>query len=431
MRRTSRCVWMAVASLAVCLMAAPVHAGTFSSSCDRFEVDGNAFGPADGTPDFVDDFTAGTLGPNWALLLGTAIETGGVLVARDPGFSVQLGAVPFEISTVENALHDIGNGEGSFTMTSSWLPVLPAVDTELHMQLYSLSPVIEAVGLTVTDLSPSTAALQGSPAGYSVNQSLTHGFGATFSTLQSNSSSFGPSAVTGQIILRMSFDDTTDMVTTSFSLDGGATFQSPFPPMHIFNDGVSDYEILLGAAALGANTGPTTTQMLPLDQLVVKSGKTPESRRVTYKATSARGQGGLLFGNPVLAGAKLNLQVDAEDQCFSMPASGWIRDGRAYKYRDREGQNGPVKVAWLRQVSNGSIQNKVVIDGKRVPVEIVPPNPGIRGDTNFNIGASQYCASTAGGTIHPNTDRTFKATKAPAPASCYVPACSASGAFLD
>ena len=431
MRRASCSPWMVAVSLAMCLTAAPAHARTFTASCDRFEVDGNAFGPADGTPDFVDEFTAGTLAPNWALLLGTAVETGGVLVARDPGFSVQLGAVPFEISTVENALHDIGNGEGSFTMTSSWLPVLPAVDTELHMQLYSISPVIEAVGLTVTDLSPSTAALQGSPAGYSVNQSLTHGFGATFSTLQSNSSSFGPSTVTGQIILRMSFDDTTDMVTTSFSLDGGATFQSPFPPMHIFNDGVSDYEILLGAAALGAGTGPTSTQTLPLDQLVVKSGKTPQSRRVTYKATFARGQGGQLLGNPVVAGAKLNLQVDAENQCFSMPAISWTRDGRTYKYLDRAGQHGPVKVAWLRQLSSGSIQNKVVIDGRRGPVDIVPPNPGIRGDANFNVGASEYCASTVGGTIHPNTDRTFKATKAPAPASCYVPACSASGAFLD
>jgi hypothetical protein len=412
-------------------MAAPVHARTFSSSCDRFEVDGNAFGPADGTPDFVDDFTAGGLAPNWSLLLGTAVETGGVLVARDPGASVQLGAIPFEISTVENSIHDIGNGEGSFTMTSWWLPVLPAVDTELHMQLYSISPVIEAVGLTVTNLSPSTAALQGSPTGYAVNQSLTQGFGNTFSTLQSNSASFAPAAVTGQIVLRMSLDDATDMVMTSFSLDGGATFQSPFPSMHAFNDGVGDYEILLGAAALGPGTGPTSTQTLPLDQLVVKSGRTPQSRRVTYKATAARGQGGLLLGNPVAAGAKLNLQLDAEDQCFSMPASGWIRDGRTYKYLDHVGLHGPVKVAWLRQLSNGSLQNKVVIDGKRGPVDIVPPNPGIRGDANFNVGASEYCASTAGGTIHPNTDHTFKATKAPAPASCYVPACSPSGAFLD
>jgi hypothetical protein len=431
MRSTSCCLWLLAASLALGAAARPARAGAFSSSCDRFEIDGNAFGPADGTADFVDEFTSGTLAPNWALLLGTVVQTGGALVASNPGTAVQLGPVPFEISTAENAIHEIGDGEGDFTMTSSWLPPLPATDTEFHMQLYSISPIIEAVGLTVTNLSPSTASLQGSPPGYAVNQSVTHGFGSGFSTLQSNSAPINPAAVTGRIVIRMSLDDTTNMVTTSFSLDGGATFQSPFPPMQIFNGGVTDYDILLGAAALGSSTGPTSTQTLPLDQLVVKSGSTQQSRRVTYKATFARGQGGLLLGNPVVAGAKFNLQVDAENQCFSMPAIGWIRDGRTYKYLDREGQHGPVKVAWLRQLSNGSIQNKVVVDGKRGPVDIVPPNPGIRGDANFNVGGSEYCASTAGGTIHPNTDRTFKATKAPAPASCYVPACSPSGAFLD
>ena len=115
-----------------------------------------------------------------------------------------------------------------------------------------------------------------------------------------------------------------------------------------------------------------------------------------------------------------------------MPAIGWRRDGPVYKYLDRKGLYGPVKVAWLRQVSNGSIQNKVVVDGKRGPVEIVPPNPGVQGDANFHVGSGgEYCASTAGGTIHPNDARTFKAKDAPAPAGCNVPACSPSGAFLD
>ena len=67
------------------LMAEPVRARTFSSSCDRFEVDGNAFGAADGTSDFVDEFTSATLAPNWALLLGTVVQTGGALVAKNPG----------------------------------------------------------------------------------------------------------------------------------------------------------------------------------------------------------------------------------------------------------------------------------------------------------------------------------------------------------
>lgn len=416
----------------MCLMAEPVHARTFSSSCDCFEVDGNAFGPADGTPDFVDEFTAGTLAPSWALLLGTAAEAGGALVARDPGAAIDLASTPFEISTVENAIHEIGNGEGSFTMSSSWLPPLPAIDTEFHMQLYSISPLIEAVGLTVTNLSAATASQQGngSLVGYSVSQSLTHGFGASFSTIQSNAVPFAAAAVTGRIVIRMSLDDATDLVTTSFSLDGGVTFQTPFPPMHVFNGGVSDYDILLGAAALGSGTGPTSAQTLPLEQLIVKSGKTPQSRRITYKATSVPGHA-VLLGNPVVAGATLHVTLDAQDQCFAMPGMGWSRDGSVYKYLDRKGVYGPVKVAWLRFVSSGAIQNKVVINGKHGPVDIVPPNPGNQGDANFAVAGSAYCTSTAGGTIRPNTTRTFKASKAPAPASCTVAACSPSGAFLD
>ena len=69
--------------------------------------------------------------------------------------------------TAENAVHEIGDGAGNFTMTSSWLPTLPATDTEFHMQLSSSSPIIEAVGLTVTNLSPSTASLQESKIAWS------------------------------------------------------------------------------------------------------------------------------------------------------------------------------------------------------------------------------------------------------------------------
>src|SRR4249919_320867 len=98
MRSSSCSLGLAAALLLLCAPAPRAQTRAFSSSCDRFEIDGNAFGTADGTADFVDEFS-GTLAPNWAVLLGTAVETGGALVVRDPGVSVVLGAVPFEIST--------------------------------------------------------------------------------------------------------------------------------------------------------------------------------------------------------------------------------------------------------------------------------------------------------------------------------------------
>ena len=91
-----------------------------------------------------------------------------------------------------------------------------------------------------------------------------------------------------------------------------------------------------------------------------------------------------------------------------------------------------MKAAQFKLTRTGGIRNKALIIGANGPVDIVPPNPGIEGDTNFHIGDSaEYCASTAGGTIGQNNARTFKAWNAPAPAGCNVTACSPSGAFLD
>ncbi len=55
-----------------------------------------------------------------------------------------------------------------------------------------------------------------------------------------------PADITGEIVLRLAFDDVADTLTCSFSLDGGYTYQSPFPPYHVFT-ATSDGEILLGA----------------------------------------------------------------------------------------------------------------------------------------------------------------------------------------
>ena len=428
--------WLTIVLVGLMTTAPTAHAATFSSSCDRFEIDGNTFGPHDGTLDFAEDFDGGSLAPSWSVLLGTAEEAGTDVTAHDPGTGVPLGPTPFEISTVENAVHEIDDGGGDFTMTSRWEPVLPGTDDEFHMQLYTQAPIIEAAGLSVNNLSSAIAAQQGNGAlaGYSINQSLTHGVGTGFTTVQSNSVAIDPMQVSGHIVLRMSFDDATNMLTCSFSLDGGTTFVSPFPPIHVFNMGVTDYDILLGAAALlPSSATPPVAQTVPLKLLSVRNPSGPESRRVTYKVVAPRIPGITLFGNPTSGGATFKLKLDSVTQCFSMPAAGWTRFGPTFRYADRDGAHGPVKLAQWRQTGNGAFVNKVVIIGKNGQVDVVPPDPGAQADTNFHVvvGNADYCASTAGGTINPNDAETFKARKATAPAACYVSACSPSGAFLE
>src|SRR4029077_8059530 len=204
-----------------------------------------------------------------------------------------------EISTIENDVHGIEKGAGNFLENSYWV-TFPTTDSEFHMQLYSVSPIIEAAGITMNNVSSSSGTGQGAPAGYSVTQSLTQGFGGSFTTIHSDTVSISASAGTGPIVLRGALDDTTDMLTCSFSLDGGATFQSPFPAIQVFNGGVTDYDILLGAAGFQSNSQPTSTQILSLQLLSVKNPSDPTVRRVAFKAKSPRNSGTFIVGNPTV-----------------------------------------------------------------------------------------------------------------------------------
>jgi hypothetical protein len=436
MRSTLRCPWMlATVVAAVAFAAAPSSALTFSSSCDRFEVDGNEFGPVGGAFDFVDEFD-GTLAPSWVVLLGTAVESGGTVTVRNPGASIPLGSAVLEISTIENEAHGISDGSGDFTMLSDWGLTLPATNSELHMQLYAVSPIIEAAGITVNNTSPEVAALSGAIPGYSVSQSVTQGFGSGFTTLQSNSVAIVPSSVTGHIILKMTFDDATNMLTCSFSLDDGQTF-STFPPMHIFNAGVIDYDVLLGAAGITPPSPPPPPpgpEVVPLNLFEVKNPNVPAARKLRYNA-KAPGLFPPPFGNLPAFGALLTVQVDAARQCFPMPPGNtWTSrsGGSAFTYRDPTGAYGPVKVASVRRGNHGLFQTKAVILGKLGALTLVPPNPGARADVRLSLATgTEYCGSTVGGVITRNDAQSFKAKGAPAPAVCGVPVCSPGGAFLD
>jgi len=47
------------------LLATPAFSDTFDYRIDRFEADGNVNGHFDGTPDLVDEFDDGVIGPDW------------------------------------------------------------------------------------------------------------------------------------------------------------------------------------------------------------------------------------------------------------------------------------------------------------------------------------------------------------------------------
>ena len=98
-----RSMWAVLVGVAVGLSCVPdARALSFSASVDRFEADGNVYGSADGAFDLVDEFDDGALAPAWAPLLGTVVESGGVLTARDPGVVLAFLGLPQELSTAES-----------------------------------------------------------------------------------------------------------------------------------------------------------------------------------------------------------------------------------------------------------------------------------------------------------------------------------------
>src|SRR5262245_37300309 len=361
MPTNARAMYLLILSLAVPLGLAGLARGqTFSAAVDRFEADGNNFGSVGGALDFVDEFDNGTIAPDWAQLLGTSVEASGVVTLRDPGTPIPLPGFNQVVSNIENE-EELANGAGNFTATAYWVPAVPAVDTEFHFQTYAVQGLIEAAGLTFTNLSAAAAAAQpGSVAGPAVNQTLTY-IGSPSPPGSSATVAVNPADIVGHIVFRLSYDDATDMLTTAFSLNDGATFQSPFPPLHIFN-GVTDTELLLGAgAALSIPPPPPPAiQLVSTKLFLVRNPSTPDHRKIVYRVKQI---GPLVVGNPIVGGATLAMSLDAATQCFHLPASGWSSAGTGFKYRDSTGAHGPVKVALLKR-SGGVLQVKAVILGR-------------------------------------------------------------------
>ena len=225
---------MAVTLACCVIFSAPAFAShtIFEYKVDRFEVTGNL-------PGYIfDEFDDGTIAP-WGILFGTAAETGGYAILSNPGTHQPFPGYPNIIldrsDIVAPPAFQVRDGYGNFTATSTWAPVIPDLPGGFYAVYlhYQITPTLfEIVSVGVGNYS---AAIQeevsGPGPGLQFGQARWVYGAGTGVLAETDAYFFDPADLTGDVLFRLAFDDATNQVTASFSMDGGVTFQSPFTPM--------------------------------------------------------------------------------------------------------------------------------------------------------------------------------------------------------
>ena len=136
------------------------------------------------------------------------------------------------------------------------------------------------------------------------------------------------------------------------------------------------------------------------------------SKRKLIGQAKEKNSNDTIVGNPTVSGASIQFfatGTTSTNQTFPLPAGFWKASSTGFKYKDKTGAAGPVKVASIAKSKSGTFQIKAVVLGKLGPINVVPPNPGTAGCVLFTItgGGSYDVAFNPPSTIKKNDVKTF------------------------
>jgi hypothetical protein len=222
-------------------LAAPIAlADTYDYTIDRFEADGNIHGALDGTPDLVEEFDDGTMGPLFGHDVGTSLESGGALHLKSPGPHISIpGVTPvaFETSAVHsNGFTGLQVGAGDMVLRIVLPPQAIGGNDGVNFLVSSFEDGLYYAGISIVNFNAAVAAKKQPPItpGLSI---LSHQEEIDYSTgneqLILEHDPIDAASITGDIVLELRYDDETQTLTPAYSLDGGATFASPFSPLPV------------------------------------------------------------------------------------------------------------------------------------------------------------------------------------------------------
>jgi len=163
--------------------------------------------------------------------------------------------------------------------------------------------------------------------------------------------------------------------------------------------------------------------------LLVANPGAAEKRKVVMKAKEPA-SGATIAGDPSVDGATLVIDAiggSTNSQTYDLPtgtsANGkpfWKGDTvKGFKYLDKAGENGPVKVAMIKKTGGGNFLVKAVISGKNGTITLNPPNEGTGGCALLTInGGDTYSMRFADGTMKSKGEKIFKAVNPTTAGTC-------------
>ncbi len=247
---------LAIAILAFCaglVMTGSATAAPYNFGLKHFTVEGNLPGTAS------DDFDDGSLAPLWEIDDPTVVESGGVASFSGPGFnelfplgSLQISSEMSYMSSISSGGLGMANGAGDFLGTSTWTATVPGIN-----QLFTMGVGNEAADEDVTigvyNFGQDVADFFGIPQGLGV---FFGRFGDVGSgDFDAQGVAVLPGDITGDVLLSLAFSDDSNQYAGTFSLDGGASFLSPFSFVSSGADGQA-LDWYLGAESWEVTTVP-------------------------------------------------------------------------------------------------------------------------------------------------------------------------------
>jgi hypothetical protein len=224
------------------LLATPcARADTYDYTVDRFEADGGVLGAKDGTPDLVEEFDDGVMGPVFGPTAGTVAEADGVLHMRSPGTNVAIPGVtpvPFETSAVVSHQPLLQFGAGDMTLRIVLPQQAIGANDAVNLLLSSVAgSSLYYVGASIANFNRGVADRTHTTPGLTI---LSHQVAINYvngnQTEILDDQPIDAGDITGPIVLELRYDDASHHVTVAFSLDGGATFAAPFGPLEVESD---------------------------------------------------------------------------------------------------------------------------------------------------------------------------------------------------